>query len=192
MEIAATLPILAQVSWGWIAFLLVLGVLFAVAEIFVPSGGLLTVLSILCFVGGIVAGFFVSTTTGIVTLLVTVLLTPVLLYVLMRVWPHTPIAKRAILSGPAGTGKAGDLTHRQPGELEGRAGIAKTMLRPAGKMTLDDGRTIDCVTEGEYVQPGTRVRILANHGARVVIRSVPDQEEDETNAASQGGKPQQQ
>jgi len=184
METAVPLPILAQVSWGWIAFLLALGVLFAVAEIFVPSGGLLTVLAILCFVGGIVAGFFVSTTAGIVTLLVTVLLAPLLLYVLMRIWPHTPVAKRAILGGPASRGTAGDLTHRQPGQLVGREGAAKTLLRPAGKMTLDDGRTIDCVTEGEYVQPGTRVRILAEHGARVVVRSVPENE-DESHASKE-------
>lgn len=174
MEIAV-LPMLAQVSWGWVVFLLVLGVLFAVAEIFVPSGGLLTVLAILCFVGGVVAGFFVSMTTGIVTLLATVLLTPVLLYVLMRIWPHTPIAKRIILGGPLKRGTAGDLTRRQPGELVGREGTAKTLLRPAGKMTLDDGQTIDCVTEGEYVQAGTRLRVLAEHGVRVVVRAVPEE-----------------
>jgi len=180
MEMAAPMPVLAQVSWGWVVFLLALGVLFAVAEIFIPSGGLLTVLAILCFLGGIVTGFFVSTTAGIVTLLATVLLTPVLLYVLMRVWPHTPVAKRAILSGPLSRGTVGDLTHRQPGELVGLEGAAKTLLRPAGKMVLDDdGRTIDCVTEGEYVQPGTRVRILAEHGARVVVRSVAEEEEEE-------------
>ena len=171
-------PILAQVSWGWVVLLLALGVLCAAAEIFIPSGGVLTVASILCFVGGIVAGFFVGTTTGIVTLLITVLLTPVLLYVLMRIWPHTPIAKRIILGGPASRGTAGDLTHRQPGELVGLKGTAKTLLRPAGKMTLDDGRTIDCVTEGQYVQTGTRVEVLAEHGARVVVRPVPEDENE--------------
>lgn len=180
METAGAAAVLAQVSWGWVVFLLALGVLLASAEIFIPSGGLLTVLSVLCFVGGIVAGFFVGTTTGIVTLLVTVLLAPVLLYVLMRVWPHTPMAKRIILVGPDKRGTAGDLTHRRPGELIGREGVAKTLLRPAGKMTLDDGQTIDCVTEGEYVQPGTRVKVLAEHGARVVVRSVPEEEDATT------------
>jgi len=178
MEIAA-LPVLAQASWGWIALLLVLGVLFAVAEIFVPSGGLLTVLSILSFVGAIVMAFFVSPTAGIVTLLAIILLTPLLLYVLMRVWPHTPIAKRIILSGPASRGTAGDLTRREAGSLVGRTGVAKTLLRPAGKMTLD-GQTVDCVTEGEFVQPGTRVTVLEEHGARVVVRPVPE-EDNETN-----------
>jgi len=180
MEFDAVAPILADVSWGWIALLLVLGILFAVAEIFVPSGGVLTLLAVACFIAGIVAGFFVSTTAGIVTLLLTVLLTPVLLYVLMRVWPHTPIAKYAILSGPASRGTAGDLAHRAPDELLGIEGIAKTLLRPAGKMTLDDGRTVDCVTEGTYVQPGTRVRVLEVHGARVVVRAVPEDQADKS------------
>ncbi len=177
-------PMLAQVSWGWVVLLLALGVLCAAAEIFIPSGGVLTVLAILCFVGGIVAAFAVGTTTGIVTLLVTVLLAPVLLYVLMRIWPHTPMAKRIILVGPNQRGTAGDLTHRRPGELIGRQGVAKTLLRPAGKMTLDDGRTVDCVTEGEYVQPGTPLTVLAEHGARVVVRPVPE-DEDESHAGKE-------
>jgi len=174
-----------EVAWGWVALLLVMGVLFAVAEIFVPSGGLLTVLSVLCFLGAIVMAFFLGETAGILTLLATVLLTPLLLYVLMRIWPHTPIAKRIILSGPASRGTAGDLTRRRPGELVGREGLAKTLLRPAGKMTLD-GQVIDCVTEGEYVQPGARVRILAEHGARVVVRAVG---EDENEANPEGDAP---
>ncbi len=167
-----------ETSWGWVALLLGMGVLFATAEIFVPSGGLLTVLSVLSFLGAIVMAFFLGETAGILTLLATLLLTPLLLYVLMRIWPHTPVAKRIILGGPANRGTAGDLTHRRPGELVGREGTAKTLLRPAGKMTLDDGQTIDCVTEGEYVQPGARLRILAEHGARVVVRTISGEEEN--------------
>jgi len=178
MELATLTPILAEVSWGWVALLLALGVFFAVAEVFIPSGGALTILSILAFLGAIVAAFFVGQTAGIVTLLITVLLTPILLYVLMRVWPHTPIAKRIILSGPDKPGTAGDLAHREPGSLAGQVGVAKTLLRPAGKMTLD-GQTIDCVTEGAFVRPGTPVRILEVHGARVVVRPVPHDEPNE-------------
>jgi len=176
MEIAAV-PMLADVSWGWIALLLAAGVIMAVAEIFIPSGGLLTVVSVLSFLGAVVMAFFVGSTAGIITLLAVILLTPLLIYVLMRIWPHTPIAKRIILGGPASRGTAGDLTRREPGALVGRTGVAKTLLRPAGKMTLD-GQTIDCVTEGEYVQPGTRVTVLEEHGARVVVRPVPEENEE--------------
>jgi len=176
MEMAAAV-VLADVSWGWIALLLAVGVVTAVAEIFIPSGGLLTIVSVLAFLGAVVMAFFVSSTAGVLTLLAVILLTPLLVYVLMRIWPHTPIAKRIILSGPASRGTAGDLTRREPGALVGRTGVAKTLLRPAGKMALD-GQTIDCVTEGEYVQPGTRVTVLEERGARVVVRPAPERDEE--------------
>jgi membrane-bound ClpP family serine protease len=42
-------------------------------------------------------------------------------------------------------------------------------------MTLD-GRPIDCVTEGDLVPAGRKVKILAVEGARVVVRPVEESE----------------
>ncbi len=164
-----------EATWGWIVLLLALGVLFAFAEIFIPSYGVLTGMAALSFIAAVVMGFFLGQAAGILTLLAAVLLTPLVIYLAIRVWPHTPIAKRIILAGPETTGKAGDLAHLEAGRLEGRVGVAKTRLRPAGKMTLD-GRTLDCVTEGGLVDAGEKVRILAVHGARVVVRPVGEDE----------------
>ena len=162
-------------SWGWVAFLLAAGILLAVAEIFVPSHGILTVLSISSFVAAVVVGFLMGTMPGVVTLLAVSVLTPFLIYGLIRVWPHTPVARRLILSGPSNPAKAGDLAHLDPEALVGRVGIAKTLLRPSGKMMLD-GRQVDCITQGDLVPAGRKVKILAVEGARVVVRPVEEAE----------------
>lgn len=164
-----------EASWTWVALLLAAGILLAIAEIFIPSHGILTFLSIASFVATVVVGFLMGTTPGVVALLAVSVLTPFLIYVLIRVWPHTPAARRLILSGPTGVAKAGDLAHYDPKELVGRVGTAKTMLRPSGKMTLD-GRPIDCITEGDLVPAGRKVKILAVEGARVVVRVVPEED----------------
>ena len=164
-----------EASWTWVALLLGGGTALAIAEIFIPSHGLLTFLSISSFVVAVVVGFLMGTTPGVVTLLAAIVLTPFLIYMLLRVWPHTPVARRLILSGPTGVAKAGDLAHYEPQELVGRVGTAKTMLRPSGKMTLD-GRQIDCITEGDLVPAGRKVKILAVQGARVVVRPLEEAE----------------
>lgn len=165
-----------EASWPWVALLLAAGILLAIAEIFIPSHGLLTFLSISSFVAAVVVGFLMGTMPGVVTLLAAIVLTPFLIYALLRVWPHTPVARRLILSGPTGIAKAGDLAHYDPKALVGRTGVTKTMLRPSGKMTLD-GRPIDCVTEGDLVPAGRKVTILAVEGARVVVRPVEETDE---------------
>jgi membrane-bound ClpP family serine protease len=164
-----------EASWTWVALLLAAGILLAIAEIFIPSHGILTFLSITSFVAAVVVGFLMGTTPGVVTLFAVLILTPFLIYVLLRVWPHTPVARRLILSGPTGVAKAGDLAHYDPKALVGRIGVTKTMLRPSGKMVLD-GRPIDCVTEGDLVPAGRKVKILAVEGARVVVRPVEESE----------------
>jgi membrane-bound ClpP family serine protease len=165
-----------EASWPWVALLLGTGILLAIAEIFIPSHGILTFLSVSSFVAAVAVAFLMGTTPGVLTLFAVLVLAPILIYSLIRLWPHTPIARRIILSGPTGVAKAGDLAHYDPKALVGRVGVAKTMLRPSGKMTLD-GRPIDCVTEGDLVPAGRKVKILAVEGARVVVRPVEETDE---------------
>ena len=162
-------------SWSIVGLLFLLGLVFAVAEIFIPSHGLLTLLSIGSFVGAVVVAFMMGQNEGLMSLGAVALLAPLLVYVAIRVWPHTPIAKKIILEGPTNIGKAADSAHLDPAQLVGQVGVAKTLLRPSGKMVLGD-RQIDCMTEGELVPPGRKIQILAVHGAQVVVRAVEEEE----------------
>jgi len=60
-------------------------------------------------------------------------------------------------------------------ELAGRQGTAVTNLRPAGSVEID-GERYDVVTEGEFVAPGTAVRVIEVEGFRVVVEPVPETE----------------
>jgi membrane-bound serine protease (ClpP class) len=52
--------------------------------------------------------------------------------------------------------------------LLGAEGVAETVLRPAGKGRFGE-ELVDVVTEGNFIQKGERVRIVAVEGARVVV-----------------------
>jgi len=51
----------------------------------------------------------------------------------------------------------------------GATGTASTLLRPAGTSEIE-GRRTDVVTEGAFVPAGTRIKIVAVVGNRVIVR----------------------
>ena len=53
----------------------------------------------------------------------------------------------------------------------GAIGIAATDLRPAGKVRLGDD-FVDVVSEGSYVDAGSRVQVIEIEGNRVVVKEV--------------------
>lgn len=56
-------------------------------------------------------------------------------------------------------------------DLEGAVGVAITALRPAGVGLFGEER-MDVVSESEWIEEGTRIRILSAEGYRQVVRAV--------------------
>lgn len=54
-------------------------------------------------------------------------------------------------------------------DLVGKTGVAQTVLRPSGR-ALIDGELVDVITEGEFYEPGTAIRVVAATGGRTVVR----------------------
>jgi len=60
-------------------------------------------------------------------------------------------------------------------ELLHQSGTAYTSLRPSGT-ALINGKRIDVVTEGPFVERGAPIKVVAVEGVRVVVRPVADQQ----------------
>ncbi len=52
--------------------------------------------------------------------------------------------------------------------MVGAEGVTVTPLRPAGTAMIN-GKRVDVVTEGVYIEEGRRVRIREVHGSRIVV-----------------------
>ena len=52
-----------------------------------------------------------------------------------------------------------------------KEGISVTVLRPAGTVDIE-GIKIDVVTEGEFIQKGTKIKIIKVQGRRIVAKEV--------------------
>ena len=97
----------------------------------------------------------------------------VLMVVLVRYMPALPLLNRLVLRHDLAAAHAGELGQtRTPGlaGMVGRAGVALTTLRPAGRAEFGDAE-LDVVAEGEFIEKGTRIEITEVRGSRVVVRA---------------------
>jgi len=99
-------------------------------------------------------------------------------WLIWRLLPGLPLFHKAILVSSGGegsaTGGAEAPALRGMGRARvGRRGVAKTPLRPAGRIELD-GEPLDAQTEGEYLEPGTPVEITRCDSNRVVVKAVAE------------------
>lgn len=140
-----------------------------VAEVFIPSFGLLSLCSAACLIGGLMIFFRHSTTTGWIGVVVATAMVPSLLVTAYRVLPKTRFGKRVILSPPIRD--RGDAIADTP-ELQmliGREGRVLTTMRPVG-MCEFDGRRVECVAERGYLQKNNKVKVIGVEGTQVTVR----------------------
>jgi membrane-bound serine protease (ClpP class) len=85
---------------------------------------------------------------------------------LSRFLPRSRLGRALILRDAVGApaGEAASLLHR--------VGVAESALRPTGK-ALVDGRRLDVVSDGDFIDAGTAIEIVEVAGSRVVARKKP-------------------
>lgn len=154
--------------------LLIAGIGILTAEVFIPSGGLLGVIT---FITLIVSMIFAYRAWGIshpnvfwAFCVVLLLLVPTALGVAFYVLPRTALGQRVLLEGPAPEGLTPFMkeTDRLT-KLIGRFGKTVTTLNPGG-MVLLDGERLHVFSEGMIVEPGRSVEVLEVRGTRLLVR----------------------
>lgn len=148
--------------------LILLGFIMIVAEVFIPSLGALSLLSVVSMGGGVFFAFNESTQWGIWFLFGALFGGIGAGFLAFKVFPKTPIGKKMIVAGPTFGDDPAATDPRQRG-LEGKRGIAVSYLRPAGIVEIE-GRRVDCVAEGELLDAGTRVVVIRIEGNQVFVR----------------------
>lgn len=154
------------------------------AELFVPSGGLLGVASVCSLVLGIVFLSLYSTTLGLVAGIIALIAAPFFFGIAVRLWPQSPIGRllthhdaQAPLTraakGVEDVDDAGDPADSNDKQLVGHSGRAVTDLRPIGTCLIDGKRT-ECLAEGGMIRAGSNVKVVSVDGMQVKVRAVED------------------
>lgn len=147
-----------------IIVLVVVGFLMIAAEVFVP-GLVLGILGALCLVSSVVLCYMAfGPLAGTAAFAALGVLSIVGFLIWMRIFPHTPIGRRMILSDTL----APDNATSAP-MLVGEVGIALTPLRPSGTARIGTER-VDVVAESGFIEIGEPVAVVFQEGLRVVVR----------------------
>jgi len=158
--------------WASAAFVAI-GMLSIFAETFVPAGGIVGVGGFVLIVIGVVTSYvYQGSTVGTIFLTASVIGTPALLILAFKVFPRTYVGRRLILS-ESQLQEKGYVSHADRyAALLGKEGIAVTPLRPVGTMKLGNDK-FSVVTEGDMIEQGATVKVIAVEGSRVVVRRSP-------------------
>ncbi len=158
----------------WAIVLLGMAAAFFIAEVFVPSGGLLGACAALCLVGGVVMLFGIDTTLGLVGLIISLIAIPVALMLALKIWPSTPIGRALTLGNndddenSAFDGQARPSTQNHihaPAIPVGTVGTTLTELRPVGTC-LFNGTRQECLSDAGVLAKGIEVKFLPLTGFR--------------------------
>ena len=138
------------------------GMIFLFLEVFVPSGGILGILSLGCTAFGIYGLFYQGR----------------IAVALAAIVGTVSLAVAGIKFGIRRLSFAGSLTPATSSSVDtrienllGKEGVTHTPLRPAG-VAIIDGKKVDVVTSGEFIRQTAVVRVIDNTGNRVVVREV--------------------
>ena len=142
------------------------GVVVIIAEIILPSGGILSIVALGVFGYSLFIVFNeISMIIGFSFVAADLILIPVLVIVGLKLLARSPVTLRKTLSRKEGVSS-------QSSELEsyvGRQGNAVTDLRPAG-IAVINGKRVDVVTRGEYLEKDSAIIVTAVTGNQIVVR----------------------
>ena len=162
--------IIAGASTWVIVALFALGVLGVLFEMHVlPGHGVGGALGALLILVSVVMAFGIAAwQIGLVTMAIA-LIASILIFVLLLRWlPRSALINKLAFAGAQSTAEgyvaAPTLSH-----LEGKPGVAESMLRPAGVATIDGAR-YDVLTEGDFIPPQTRVVVDAVRGNKIYVK----------------------
>ena len=156
MNNALYLPIILQL----------VGILVIIAEIILPSGGVLSLLAAGLFGYSLYIVFVdVSSSAGMVFIIADLILIPILVYVGLKFLAKSPVTLRTELS------KKDGVISQSPDENDylGKGGRALTDLRPSGVALIDDER-VDVVTRGEYLESQASIVVIGVRGNQIIVK----------------------
>ena len=144
--------------------LLALGIGLFFLEAVIPSMGLITVGGIVSVSTAVYLAFRVSPAWGAAFIVLAVASIPAAVFFFFYVARHTGIVHTSDEGDYEGAG-------REAGDLVGKEGVALSPLRPTGIARID-GRRVDVVAEGSFIDEGARVKVVRADGIKVVVREV--------------------
>jgi len=160
----------------WLVFAIFLYFACAVliiAEVFVPSGGLISLCALACLIGGAVIFFQHSATAGWIGVGIAFIMIPGVLIFTYRIFPKTRFGKSVTLTPPERQQGDAIPDTSELKEMLGEVGVVLTPLRPVGMCDFS-GKRVECVAEGGYVDKDKKVKVIDVESTQLTVRMIED------------------
>jgi membrane-bound serine protease (ClpP class) len=160
----------------WLAFAVFLYFACAVliiAEVFVPSGGIISFFALACLIGGLAIFFQHSRTAGWIGAVVAIVMIPSVLVIAYRIFPKTRFGKAVTLTPPKRQQGDAIPDTAQLKQMLGAVGEVLTPLRPVGMCDFS-GQRVECVAESGYVDKGKKVKVINVESTQLTVRIIEE------------------
>lgn len=169
------------------------GVILFLLEVFLPSGGILALLSASSLVGSVVVMFLFNSMLGMSLLIAYFIVIPVALYWGLKVWRGSSVGHKLIL-GADTEGTDDQLSQVRSEEMRlvradrikqniGKFGVADSTLRPVGFVLIEEER-LDAIAEGEVIERGQRVEVVDAYDNQIKVRLATQSSEQDNRPGS--------
>ncbi len=140
-----------------------------IAEVFIPSGGVLGIMAFFSVAGGVAIFFNNSNLAGWIGVVIAVIMIPAVLITAYKMLPRTKFGKSVILDPPER--QKGDAIPDTDNLLQmlGKQGKVVTPLRPVGMCDFA-GQRLECVAESGYVEKDNLVEVIHMQGTQLTVR----------------------
>ena len=152
-------------------------------ELFVPSGGLISILAAVAAIGSVVAFYKYDTTWGMVATGAYVVLGPIVALFGFRWWINSPLGRGMSLGGnepgvadfdddsPMSDAHVRQERLAQLRQLIGAQGVTVTSLRPVGTVKIN-GQRIDALAESGVIDAGQPVTVTDVYDNQIKVRAL--------------------
>ncbi len=145
-----------------------IGILVVVAEIFIPSLGILAVIALALFSYSLYLVFTtISTSAGMVFTGLDLIMIPVLIVFGMKILAKSSLSLKRELSKQEGVVSQG----KEFEAYMNMKGTAATDLRPSGMAEINSAR-VDVVADGEYIDAETPIVVTGVSGNRIIVEKI--------------------
>lgn len=153
-----------KLGMGIIALLIAVGLVLLFLETILP-GLIAGALGLLSLAAAVVYAYLeFGARTGNSALFLVLVLLGISTVLWVKFFPDSSFAKVFVSNR-----QIGNVDAEKP-ELLGAVGVAHTALRPAGTGVFN-GRRVDVVADGAFIEKGTTVKVVQVEGLRVVVRA---------------------
>ena len=146
-----------------------------IAEVFVPSGGIISLFALMCVIGGAAIFFRHSSTAGWIGVVIALIMIPSTLIFAYRIFPKTRFGKSVTLTPPERQQGDAIPDTEELKELLGAMGVVLTPLRPVGMCDFS-GQRVECVAEGGYVDREKKVKVINVESTQLTVREIEAEE----------------